>query len=168
MKKITALLFAITFIFATTSKQIYSVNGMMCGYGCVSTIKNSLNSLDGIKSVSVYFETKTMEVILEDENFESDVIIKSLPNPYKASLIQNFAVKQYMIDGMTCMGCVNTIEKSIDGLDGLEHYDIDIREQTLLIEYDKKTIDEKKILSQIPQKYKVVEINTKTEEVLKN
>ena len=46
MKNITALLFAITFIFATTSKQIYSVNGMMCGYGCVSTIKNSLNSLD--------------------------------------------------------------------------------------------------------------------------
>ena len=50
----------------------------------------------------------------------------------------------------------------------MEHYDIDIREQTLLIEYDKKTIDEKKILSQIPQKYKVVEINTKTEEILKN
>mgnify|MGYP003325039267 CR=1 FL=1 len=89
-----ALLFAITFIFATTSKQIYSVNGMMCGYGCVSTIKNSLNSLDGIKSVSVYYETKTMEIFLEDENIEQ----------FGASKLEHLPQKE-LLDGYACIMC---------------------------------------------------------------
>ena len=67
------------------------------------------------------------------------------------------------------MGCVNSIQNTIDGLDGIENYDISMEKETLFIEFDISKIDDKIILSKIPEKFKIVEIlkSNKVEELKK-
>jgi len=71
------------------------------------------------------------------------------------------------------MGCVHSIRTAIDGLEGLENYNVSIEEEMLYIEFDVNAIDDKAILSQIPGKFKLVEIIPEKEvpqeeETLKN
>tara|TARA_Y100001968_G_scaffold149787_1_gene137033 strand:- start:8062 stop:8571 length:510 start_codon:yes stop_codon:yes gene_type:complete len=158
MRNIFVSFMILSLSFAGPTKKIYTLKGMMCGFGCVSTINNTIQSLDGVDNVKVDFETKSMEVTFDNNHIKSDDIVKSLPNPYKATLIKEVVFKEYTVGGMTCMGCVTNIRNSIDGIEGLENYDIDINEEKLYIEFDVSKVEEEKILSQIPDKFKIVEI----------
>ena len=109
-----------------------------------------------------------MEVVFDSKDITNEEVIASLPNPYKAAFVKETISKEYIVEGMTCMGCVNSIQKSIKQLEGLELYDIKYPESILFIEYDINKTDSKSILSKIPSKFKIVEIvsadTNKTEE----
>ena len=158
MGNVFVLFMILSLTFAGPTKKIYTLEGMMCGVGCVNTINNAVQSLDGIDNVEVDFETRSMEVVFDDNNIKSDDVIKSLPNPYKATLTKEIVSKEYSVGGITCMGCVTNIRNSIDGIDGLENYDVNIKNEKLYIEFDLSKVQEKAILSQIPDKFKIVEV----------
>ena len=169
MGNIFVLFIMISLSFAGPTKKIYTLEGMMCGVGCVNTINKVVQSLDGVDNVEVDFETRSMEVVFDNNNIKSNDVIKSLPNPYKATLVKEMISKEYAIGGMTCMGCVTNISNSIDGIEGLEHYDVSIKQEKLYIEFDISKVDEESILSQIPDKFKIIEIvKLIKEENLKN
>ena len=173
MKNIFILFLVLSLTYAGPTKKIYSVEGMMCGVGCVNTINKTINSLDGIEDVKVDFINKRMEVVFDNDDIKSENIVNSLPNPYKATLLKETISKEYAVGGMTCMGCVHSIRSAIDGLEGLENYDVSMEEEMLYIEFDVNRTDDKAILSQIPEKFKIVEIipekeSSLEEEVLKN
>ena len=172
MKNIFILFLVLSLTYAGPTKKIYSVEGMMCGSGCVNTINKTIKSLDGVKDVKVDFENKKMEVVFDNDNIKSENIISSLPSPYKAILLKETISKEYTVGGMTCMGCVHSISAAIDGLEGLENYDVSIEEEMLYIEFNVNVIDDKAILSQIPEKFKLVEIipekEVLQEEIIKN
>ena len=158
MKNLFITLITVGCIYCLPTKKIYTVEGMMCGYGCVNTINSVLKKLDGIHEFIVDFENKKMEIVFESKNLTNEEVIASLPNPYKAAFVKETISKEYAVEGMTCMGCVNTIENSIKKLEGLELYDIKFQEGMLFIEYDINITDSKTILNKIPSKFKVVEL----------
>ena len=173
MKNIFILFLVLSVTYAGPTKKIYSVEGMMCGVGCVNTINKTINSLDGIEDVKVDFINKRMEVVFDNDDIKSENIVNSLPNPYKATLLKETISKEYAVGGMTCMSCVHSIRSAIDGLEGLENYDVSIENEMLYIEFDVNRTDDKAILSQIPEKFKLVEIIPEKEvpqekETLKN
>jgi len=169
MKNIFVLFMVLSLVYTAPTKKIYNVEGMMCASGCAATINKKISSLNGIESVDVDFPSKKMEVVFDNTNIKPEDIIDSLPSPYKATLIKEIVTKEYMVGGMTCMGCVTNIQNSIDGLDGLENYDINIKKEMLFIEFDINKTDDKIILSQIPEKFKLVEIKLEeNKENLKN
>ena len=173
MKNIFILFLVLSFTYAGPTKKIYSVEGMMCGSGCVNTINKTIKSLDGVEDVKVDFQNKKMEVVFDNDDIKSENIVSSLPSPYKAILLKETISKKYAVGGMTCMGCVHSIRTAIDGLEGIENYDVSIEEEILYIEFDINAIDDKAILSQIPEKFKIVEIipekeAPREEETLKN
>ena len=157
MRKLFIVFFAISSVFAISTKKTYNVDGMMCGFGCVTTISNTLKTLDGVEEFSVDFSTKKMEILFDSENLTSEKVIASLPNPYKATFIKETMQKEYTVSGITCMGCVHSIRTSIENLEGLENYTIDHEGGMLYIEFDVQKIDDKIILSKIPEKFKIVE-----------
>lgn len=53
-------------------KKVLTVEGMSCQH-CVMAVKNTLNTVEGVKSVEVNLETKKVEV--EGENLQ-DVLLK--------------------------------------------------------------------------------------------
>ena len=164
MRKIFIIFLVVSSVFAVSTKKIYNVDGMMCGFGCVNTINNTLKTLEGVEEFSVDFPTKTMEVLFDSENLTSEKIIKSLPNPYKVTFVKETIEKEYIVSGITCMGCVHSIRTSIENLDGLEDYTVDHEKGMLYIEFDVEKIDDKTILSKIPEKFKVVEFVSIEEE----
>ena len=158
MKNIFVTLISLTFIFSAPTKKVYEVSGMMCGVGCVNKINTTLKTLEGVHEFSVDFESSKMEVVFDDEDLSNESLIDALPQQYKAVFIKETNSKEYMVEGMTCFGCVNSIESSINELEGLELYDINLKEGKLFIEYDLNKINSETILSKIPSKFKVVEI----------
>ena len=164
MRKIFIIFLAISSIFAVSTKKTYNVDGMMCGFGCVSTISNTLKILEGVEEFSIDFETKKMEILFDSENLTSQKVIAALPNPYKATFIKETMEKEYTVSGITCMGCVHSIRTSIENLEGLEDYTVDHEKGMLYIEFDVEKIDDKTILSKIPEKFKVVEFVSIEEE----
>jgi len=185
MKNIFIVFLALSISYAGSTTKIFSVEGMMCGVGCVNTINKAVESIAGIDNVKVDFSTKTMEVTFDDvdQMFEAgstavqeivkdqiqdkinENIMNSLPNPYKATFVKEILTKEYAVGGMTCMGCVSSIRNAIDGLDGLENYDVNIEKETLYIEFDISKIDDKAIISQIPEKFKIIEIVKKDDDL---
>ena len=163
MKNIFILFLVLSLTYAGPTKKIYTVEGMMCGSGCVNTINKTIKSLDGVQDVKVDFQNKKMEVIFDNDDIKSENITSSLPSPYKAVLLKETISKEYAVGGMTCMGCVHSIRTAIDGLEGLENYDVSIENEMLYIEFDVSAIDDKTILSQIPEKFKLVEIISEKE-----
>lgn len=49
------------------------------------------------------------------------------------------------IDGMSCQSCVNSVEKQLGQIDGVIKYDVSLKKNEAVIEYDPKKVDEKKI-----------------------
>jgi len=58
-------------------------------------------------------------------------------------LIHNTMKKEtFQIDGMHCAGCVNTVQKTLNNLDGVSRADVNLANETALVEYDESLIAE--------------------------
>ena len=148
----------LSLIMAAPTKKVLNVEGMMCGYGCVNTINKTLESIDGIETYSVSYENKKIELVFDDEKLDVEVIIESLPNPYVATVLVNSLIKEYSVSGIDCMGCVNSINKSLETIDGIESYDLDYKSSTLTIKFNLEVVDEERIKKSIPSKFTLKEI----------
>jgi len=78
MKALFITLSTLGFLFSGELTATYSVDGMMCSKSCVRKVNSSLNSVDGIKSCKVDFESKTTTVVFDDEKINSDKIAKTI------------------------------------------------------------------------------------------
>ena len=74
--RLLTLLTTITFLFSATSS--FSVDGMMCGKGCVNKIKTHIGSLEGVKKCDVNFEKAVMTVEYDEAQLNDKLIIKRL------------------------------------------------------------------------------------------
>ena len=64
MKNIFILFLVLSLTYAGPTKKIYTVEGMMCGVGCVNTINKTIKSLDGVQDVKVDFKIKKWKLFL--------------------------------------------------------------------------------------------------------
>ena len=157
IKKMYILLFVFALVAAEPVTKSFNVKGMMCGYGCVTTINNSVKSLEGVENCNVDFESKLMTVTFENKLLNESKIIESLPTPYIASLLVDLTKKEYEVTGMHCMGCVNTLEGILKEVNGINSYVVDFNKKRLLIEFDKNIVNEEKIKNKIPEKFSLTE-----------
>ena len=155
MKRIFLNIFIISLVFALPTKKMFDVEGMMCGYGCVSTINSIVTSL-GVENCTVDFDNSMMEVVFDDENLSVEQVIAALPNPYIATYIGESIDKAYLVQGMTCMGCVKSINDVLSKLKGIYAFNIDLENKMLDIEFDPNTFNDDILFSTIPDKFKVI------------
>ncbi|MFP3158461.1 MAG: heavy-metal-associated domain-containing protein [Hydrogenobaculum sp.] len=67
--------------------------------------------------------------------------------------------KLFYIEGMTCMHCVNTVNKAIGALEGVKSFDTNLDKKYSEVEYDEAKLSEADIKSAIEEwGYKVVDI----------
>lgn len=74
--KLLLLLTTTTFLFSATSD--FSVEGMMCGKGCVNKIKKHVGSLDGVEKCNINFEKALMTVEYDESKLNDKLIMKRL------------------------------------------------------------------------------------------
>ena len=87
MKLFLSIVCFVGLVFSAEKTSTYDVKGMMCGNGCVKKINRALNSLEGIKSKDVNFETSSMVVVYDDKLVSDKMIVAALKeNNYSCSL----------------------------------------------------------------------------------
>ncbi|MGD9887150.1 MAG: heavy metal translocating P-type ATPase [Bacilli bacterium] len=57
--------------------------------------------------------------------------------------------EQYLVEGMTCAACAQTIEKDLNKTSGINKASINITQDTLLVDYDDTIINQEKIKNQV-------------------
>ena len=154
MKTIILNLFVISCLFSMPTKKIFNVEGMMCGYGCATKINSVITSL-GVKNCKVDFDNKMIEVVFDDEDLSVDKIIDSLPKPYIATYVGESINKTYLVEGMTCMGCVKSINEALSKIRGIYAFSVDLENKMLDVEFNPDTLNDEILFSVIPDKFKV-------------
>ncbi|WP_394542617.1 heavy metal translocating P-type ATPase [Priestia aryabhattai] len=93
----------------TGKKSEYRVFGMDCP-ACAATIEKSLRTLDDIQDVKVNYSTGKLQVVANNQ-----LAFSPIPNRVEKlgfsiePINQNKRMKTYLIEGMDCAACANTI-----------------------------------------------------------
>ena len=53
--------------------------------------------------------------------------------------------KTYSVEGMTCQGCVSSVESKIEKIDGVQKYEVDFEKGEAVVEFDPITVDSEDI-----------------------
>ena len=157
MNKVYISIILLGYLLGANIKSAYDVKGMMCNYGCVMTINSTISKLDGVKKCDVSYEDSKIIVEFDDTKIDSKKISESLPNPYVATLTQQTIEKKYLVDGMTCMGCVGTINSVLSKEKSIIDYSVSLENKLMNLEVDLNSFDEKKFLKTLPEKFLVTQ-----------
>jgi copper chaperone len=67
--------------------------------------------------------------------------------------------KTFCIEGMSCMHCVNTVNRAVGSLEGVSHVQTSLDQKYSLVEFDESVLSDKDIKSAIEEwGYKVIDI----------
>lgn len=117
-------------------KIAFRVSGMTFP-SCVDTIRQTLQSTDGVKVVDVELNSEKTEIwyqpaiidpatlikLIQDKGFEATLIYPNGRTPeYKLVLIS--------IEGMTCNSCVKSIEGTVGDIAGVKSIKVSLEEKT--------------------------------------
>ncbi|XVE67566.1 hypothetical protein DITRI_Ditri08aG0170700 [Diplodiscus trichospermus] len=138
-----------------------SVTGMTCA-ACSNSVEGALKSIDGVLRASVALLQNRADVVfdpilvkdediknaIEDAGFEAEI----LPEPSNAGTKPyGTLVGQFMIGGMTCAACVNSIEDILRNLPGVKKAVVALATSLGEVEYDPTVISKDHIVNAIEE-----------------
>ncbi len=115
-------------------KAEIKISGMSCAT-CAVAIEKSLSSLEGVKFVKVNLGTETAIVEYEPEKVDMSKMEKAVKSAGYEVVNERITVK---IGGMTCAGCVKTIEKALKKLDGVVEVNVNLGSEKAYIVFNPK------------------------------
>ncbi|MCZ4282047.1 heavy metal translocating P-type ATPase [Kiloniella laminariae] len=110
-----------------------SIEGMRCA-GCVRSIEKTLLSVEGVLSASPDLLTGSATVV-SAVNLDNNLLLQALSGKgYQARLVEppvsesatQDVTLDFLIEGMTCAGCVSSVEKAIAQAEGVRSVDVDL------------------------------------------
>jgi len=107
------------------------VTGMSCA-SCAAHIQEGLSALDGVQSASVNFAAEKATVLYD----KSKVTVDSFVNVVK-DLGYGVSVSKIIlpIKGMSCASCVETVQRTLNSLDGVITASVNFATEQAAIEY---------------------------------
>ncbi len=112
-----------------------TIDGMSCA-GCVRSISKALEAVDGVIEATPDLMSNSA-VVTSDGTVENDRLLKVLSDKgYKAKVVDPVAshsensIIDLTIKGMTCAGCVRSVERSISDITGVSSASVDLMSAT--------------------------------------
>lgn len=68
---------------------------------------------------------------------------------FQSSTAVTAAQASFVVSGMTCDGCVNTVETALNEQEGVIETDVSLEKNTATIKFDNKKIDREKLIAVI-------------------
>jgi P-type Cu+ transporter len=116
------------------TEKTLTIEGMTCA-SCAQSVEKATKKLSGMQEASVNLATEKLKV-----NFDENVLsIKEIQDAveeagYKA--ITDVVKKNFIISGMTCASCVQSVEKATRKLDGVIESNVNMATEKMVIQYD--------------------------------
>ena len=101
-----------------TEKAEMKISGMTC-VNCVKAIENSLTKLDGVSSAKVNLGTEIGTVEYDASKLNVSDLETAITDAGYNVVNEQAVIK---IGGMTCVNCVNAIEKVVGKLNGVGNF----------------------------------------------
>jgi len=117
-----------------TEKAEMKISGMTC-VNCVKAIENSLTKLDGVSSAKVNLGTEIGTVEYDASKLNVSDLEAAVTDAGYNVVNEKAVIK---IGGMTCVNCVNAIEKAVGKLDGVGEVRINLSAEKAHITYNPK------------------------------
>ena len=99
MKQLIFLLSCAGFLLAGETIATYTVVGMICGINCPKAIQKSLQGVDGVKTCTVDFDSKTATVTYDDEKIDSKIISSTIAKNTYFKVTDNKKEKSWSLFG---------------------------------------------------------------------
>ena len=127
----------------------YKLSGMSCT-SCAQSIESYLKTTKGVNEVNVNYandslliefdsdEIKEEEIFLIIRDLGYDVIKENIDTPIT-----------FLVEGMSCASCANTIEETLRKIDGITEINLNIVNDKLSLKYDKQKIKASQIQKEI-------------------
>lgn len=78
--------------------------------------------------------------------------------------LENIQIVEISVEGMTCTGCENTVEKGVLSLDGVIEVEASHTEKTAIVKFDKTKANAEDMMAKINEKgYEALEYKIKEE-----
>lgn len=120
----------------TGEKSEYRVFGMDCP-ACAATIEKSLRTLDDIQDVKVNYSTGKLQVVANNQ-----LAFSPIPNRVEKlgfsiePINQNKRMKTYLIEGMDCAACANTIVNHLKTVPAVKDVSVNFSTGKAQIDHD--------------------------------
>lgn len=120
----------------------FKVEGMTCS-SCSNNIEKKLNKLDGIVNANISIASEKGQVEYDVNVIDLKTILSTIDDlGYKAVLEEEQSIQKVTlkVNGMTCTACSNTIEKSLNKMDGVLSASVNFAAEKTTIEYDPQKV----------------------------
>ncbi len=120
-------------------KKTFNIYGMHCA-GCSNSVKKVLENVPGVKSADVQLTTE--KAVIEFDN--GDVPVEDLSNAVESAgfefQVPNTSKITFTIEGMHCAGCVSSVEKAINQVEGVHQVSVNLTTEQAVVELDEKVV----------------------------
>lgn len=116
-------------------KKTYEIKGMHCA-GCTSSVKKTLEAMDGVKEADVVLMTEKVVVTYENSEVSFENLMKAVDHIGFELIEPEKNKKTFRVDGMHCSACVGTVEKAIRRVDGVSDAGVNLSTGKAFVEGD--------------------------------
>lgn len=118
-------------------QKIYYIQGMTCE-GCVTSVQEKLSQIKGVQEVSVNLAEQKAEITSQQE-----IPFGALESKLKSTGYDIFKTLDeaqtytYYIQGMTCVGCSETVTEQFKSIEGIDKVKVDLKNQKVTLKINK-------------------------------
>ncbi|MEX0769727.1 MAG: copper ion binding protein, partial [Balneolaceae bacterium] len=115
-------------------KKTLDIEGMHCA-SCVSTVEKSLNKVKGVEEASVNLATESATVSYDADEVSDDDLRKAVEAAGYSLVEKEPDSIMLKIEGMHCAGCVSSVQKSLEELEGVEEANVNLATESAKVTY---------------------------------
>lgn len=128
-------------------KKNFRIKGMTCA-SCAQTVEKSVKKLSGTQEAIVNLATEKL-TMKYNEKILTEEEIKQTIKDTGYEVISKSNKKILNIDGMTCSSCAQTVEKSVQKLEGMKKAEVNLATEKLTVKFDPEQLSIAEIIQQV-------------------
>lgn len=127
--------------------KTYEIEGMNCA-SCAQTIQDAANKLSGVIEATVNFASEKIKVEY-DESFTIDALEEAVDEAGYTLVVPQDATKIFLIEGMTCASCAQSIEGAVSDIDGVTEASVNLASEKMTVTYDPLKVSVRDIIDEV-------------------
>lgn len=116
------------------TRKTLRIEGMHCA-SCVSAVEKSLSKVDGVEEASVNLATETATVSFDENKTGEEEFRQAVEDAGYAVAEEKSESRMLKIEGMHCAGCVNSVEQSLNTLEGVKEVNVNLASESAKVSY---------------------------------
>ena len=141
----------------------YDIEGMSCA-SCSQAVEKAAAKVAGVKEATVNLATEKLTVVVDESQFSED-FLKNAVDAAGYVLVANKKEKTFLIEGMSCASCSQTVEKVTRAVAGVSDASVNLATEKMFVSYDPTMIhpgDIERVVAEAG--YKAIEESSTIEE----